>query len=224
MIRFLRLIPTVLIAAVAVAAESLPLKFSRLDLRDGRTLENVVVKTYDARSGKLLLISDGKAMLIPIALVPPPFGEQLKKAPPSGETSSSTSGSRLPSQVSPRTRDESQPAITEPRHDAPARPEKQNEEVWRAHAEKALERATNFFQLEYQPGSNNITVTVVRFENSRPQPVEGWLNRFRTEGKVYLEYYNSVSRNYDRSTCTFEVLTEQKSGEEIKIVQFSRKS
>lgn len=224
MIRFLRLFPMVFLLAVAVAAENIPLKFSRLDLRDGRTLENVVVKTYDARTEKLLLIASGKALTIPIALVPPPFDEKLKKAPPSGDTSSVTSGSRPPSQMRKTSRDEYETAIRESRNDVPVRVEKQNEEVWRAHAEKALERASNFFQLEYQPGSNSITVTVLRFENSRPQPVAGWPNRFRTEGKAYLEYYNSVSRVYDRSSSTFEVLTEQKPGEEIKVVQFERKS
>lgn len=73
------------LAAVAFAAEP-QLEFSRLDLTDGRSLRNVVIKTYDPESDRVLLVADGKAMVIARTLVPAPFAEPLKQARRSGET------------------------------------------------------------------------------------------------------------------------------------------
>ena len=42
--------------------------------------------------------------------------------------------------------------------------------------------------------------------------------------QAFLEYFDSKGRSYQRATSTFEVLTEQKPGEEIKVIDFSRKS
>lgn len=73
------------LAAIVFAAEP-QLEFSRLDLTDGRSLKNVAIKTYDPESDRVLLIADGKAMVIARTLVPPPFAEQLKQARRSAET------------------------------------------------------------------------------------------------------------------------------------------
>jgi len=48
-------------------------EFPRLDLMDGRTLKDVTVRSYDAETDKVLLLSEGKAYSIPARLVPPPF-------------------------------------------------------------------------------------------------------------------------------------------------------
>lgn len=45
-----------------------------------------------------------------------------------------------------------------------------------------------------------------------------------TEGKAFIEYFDRKSRSYQRTTSTFEILTEQKPGEEIKVVDFTRRS
>jgi len=72
--------------ATARAATEPQLEFSRLELTDGRTLKNVLIKTYDAASDRVLLIADGKAMVIARTLVPPPFAEPLKQVRRSAET------------------------------------------------------------------------------------------------------------------------------------------
>ena len=49
------------LAAGTVAwTADVPTRFIRLDLMYGRTLTNVVIKSYDAATGKLLLVTDGK--------------------------------------------------------------------------------------------------------------------------------------------------------------------
>jgi hypothetical protein len=77
---------TLALTALAQTDADVPLKFSRLDLTDGRKLKNVVVRSYDAKTEKLLVVADGKAMTIPISVVPPPFNQQLKGAPASGSS------------------------------------------------------------------------------------------------------------------------------------------
>ena len=49
----------------------------RLRLLDGRTLENVVIRSYDVQASKALVLSNGKAMLIPINLIPPPYADKV---------------------------------------------------------------------------------------------------------------------------------------------------
>jgi hypothetical protein len=82
-------------AALAADDAGPPLEFDRLDLKDGRRLKDVMVKTYDAGTGTLLLVAQGKALSVPIALVPPPFDALLKNAPVSGTTVSVAPGKNV---------------------------------------------------------------------------------------------------------------------------------
>src|SRR3954466_5433605 len=71
---------------MSAADDVLVLQFPQLALSDGRKLKNVVVKSYDAKSEKLLVIADGKAMTLPVALLPAPLNETLKHEPGGGGT------------------------------------------------------------------------------------------------------------------------------------------
>ena len=73
-------------------------------------------------------------------------------------------------------------------------------------------------------GSNSIIVQSVSLELSVPVSVPGWTGRFQTQGKAYIEYYDSKGRSFQRATSTFEVTTEQKPGEALQVVDFSRKT
>ncbi|HEX2101284.1 MAG TPA: hypothetical protein VHF69_11495 [Candidatus Synoicihabitans sp.] len=85
-----------MLVAGGLAADEPVMSFVRLDLNDGRTLQNVVVKSYDAKSEKVLVVADGKALTVPVALVPPPFDRQLRAVRPSGESMSVVPGGPLP--------------------------------------------------------------------------------------------------------------------------------
>jgi len=45
-------------SVLACAADQVVLQFPRLDLLDGRKLKNVIVKSYDAKSGDVLVVAD----------------------------------------------------------------------------------------------------------------------------------------------------------------------
>lgn len=211
-----------LLAGTSLArAADVPLQFVRLDLRDGRTLTNVVIKTFDAASGKLLLVADGKAMVVPVNLIPAPFDEGLKKAaPPAGATTAVVAVQS----VAPRV------VVMQPAPDSVERPViidphsmSDSERLIAWHKEAAAAHARRYFQYEFKAGSDAIVVTELDLEMNQPQMVDGWPGRYRTTGRALLTFYESKGRSFSRSACAFEVLTEGKAGEPLKIVDFSRK-
>lgn len=233
------------LSATARSAEPVPLKFNQIDLTDGRQLKNVVVKSYDARTERLLIVADKTAMTIPIALLPPPFNEKLKAAPAAGGSVSTSASPPKPPPAEQSPTPLAVPATpapdvgpapeasTPPRRTQRATPRSKRgtdgatepaEASPTQHQFVARSRANRYYRYEHQVGSNSISITALEFEFASTQPVPGWPGRCRTEGKAFLEYYDSKGRSFQRTTSTFEVLTEQKPGEEIKVIDFTRKS
>lgn len=193
------------------------MEFARLDLTDGRKLRKVSVKNYDAEKDRLLLVANGKAMTISLALVPEPFRTRLKEhAPKAGSSTSSMPAPRQPTAPSaPPTRPP--PVAARP---APT----QNTEIqWEKHKSAALERARNFYRYEHKAGSDSIRVTAINFETDDPEAITGWEGRYRVQGRVLLEYFDSKGYSFNRTTDRFEVITEQKGKGSIKVIDFTRK-
>jgi hypothetical protein len=218
-----------------VHAADVPLNFARLDLLDGRKLKNVVVKSYDLKSERLLVIADGKAMMIPIASVPPPFNQQLKSAPASGASVSTISPAPRPiisaadqyhMEVTARVPQQAPVRVAPPRRaERPRSGDPMLADATLAqHQAAAHGRAQRYFRYEFQIGSNSISVTSLDFEVGVPAAVPGWTGRYCTNGKAFIEYFDSKGRSYQRTTSTFEITTEQKPGEALTVIDFSRKS
>ena len=94
-----------------------------------------------------------------------------------------------------------------------------------AHKRAATDRARRYYRFECRAGSDSIAVTGLELELSAPKVVPGWEGRVTTEGKAYLETYDSRGRSFQRHTGTFEVTTEKKSGDdEIAVLSFAPKS
>jgi hypothetical protein len=233
---FLMLMGTSTIVGGATASDEVPLKFERLDLTDGRKLKNVVVKTYDAKTQRLLVIADGKAMMVPIASLPPPFNERLKSAPAAGG-SVNTITPPLPRSMSSaadqyyleRAVPMQQPHVVYVPQPAPVvRPAPVDpmlaQATLKGHQDAARARASRYFRYVHQMGSNSIIVQSVSLELTVPATVPGWTGRFQTAGTAYIEYFDSKGRSFQRATSTFEVTTEQKPGEALQVVDFTRKT
>ena len=244
----------VMLAAISQpmnSAEPVPLRFNQIDLTDGRQLKNVVVKSYDARTERLLIVADKTAMTIPIALLPPPFNEKLKAAPAAGgSVSTALSLPKPPPSSTPVPAEAAATAVAVPTTPAPevnvpsevpapvpqpapranSRPRRGSDSSEPAgasptqHQFVARSRANRYYRYEHQVGSSSISVTSLEFDLGTTLPVPGWSGRYRTEGKAFIEYFDSKGRSYQRTTSTFEILTEQKPGEEIKVVDFTRRS
>jgi hypothetical protein len=218
-----------------VRANDAPLNFSRLDLSDGRKLKNVVVKSYDAKSAKLLIIANGTAMTIPLAVVPPPFNEKLKAAPASGGFVNTIAAPSRPLVSAAdqyhleRPMPYRPPQVIYVPQPAPVlRPVAPDPLLAQAdltrHQAAAQARAQNYFRYEHQYGSTSIIVNSLNFELGVPTAVPGWPGRFESKGTAYIEYYDSRGRSFGRTTSRFEVTTEQKPGEALQVVDFTKKS
>jgi hypothetical protein len=204
------------LAAGAVAwAADVPTRFIRLDLMDGRTLTNVVIKSYDAATGKLLLVTDGKAMLVPADLIPPPLAARLKAGvPAAGSTTAIVTPQPAALSAVPE-KPVSAPAVQV--IDTPGA-----DPMLASHQGAAEERAQRYYRYEFQAGSNAISITALDIDADQPEAIMGWPGRYRTKGKAYLEFYDSRGNSFSRTTSSFEVITEQKPGQMPKVVDFTR--
>jgi hypothetical protein len=208
------------VASVANAAPGVA-PAGRLRLLDGRTLENAVIRSYDEQSSKVLVISNGTARLIPIALIPPPLAERIKAAhvrPPADLVQTT----KVPASTASLD-DRSSPPSTPAPSPAPAALVFKADDPRSQHRDAAKAQAYRYFKYVFRTGSNAIAVTDSDIEIDDTDPIPGW-NQYRTKGKAYLEVYDSVGGgSFSRRARTFEVVTEQKPGEEIKVIDFTRK-
>lgn len=208
-----------LLTVVLAAAQSAKTQVARLDLLDGRTLRNVRAASYDPETERVLVLASGKAQLVPLALIPPPFKERFSTALPRAGASTSVTATRSIVSV-----DRPMPSPTIPSDPfATMTPEQMAlAETAERHAEAARTRAERYFEFELQPGSGASAVTRLDIELEQPEPVSGWSQRYRTKGKAYLSFYDSRGGSFQSKTAEFEVLTEQKLGEAVKVLDFTR--
>jgi hypothetical protein len=214
-----------LAAGTAIAADTTPTKFARIDLLDGRTLKNVELVSYDAATDKVLLVADQKAMLVPVNLIPAPFAARFKHdLPESGATSSIVANGAAvaprPSHATPAMQPvvNPRPTIVVP---APANAGiAGGGQTLARHKQVAEARAARYYRFEYKAGSDSIMVTGLQIETDQPELIEGWPERYRTQGRAFLEFYDSKGGSFSRATSRFEVLTEQKPGKPLTVVEF----
>jgi hypothetical protein len=218
-------------------AESSLIPVDRLVLRDGRILKNVVIRSYDAPSSKVLVLAERRALLIPIQLLPPAYADKIRAIPSTADLVQTTPipAARPLTPPAPRTATTSaHPAApatppvpitpTAPAPPAPVNPRAEPIDPLDAHMNAAKAHVLRYYKFEYRSGSNSIAVTDSDIAIEETEPVTGWSNRYRTRGKVYLEIYDSIGGgSFRRTTGKFDILTEQKPGEFIKVVDFTRK-
>lgn len=210
------------------AAPSKPvLEFTRLDLLDGRKLRNVVVKSYDAKTGKVLLLADRQALTVSLGLIPPPFSESLRTGAPRSGRSTATVPAASPTHArAPSAPPPNSPARTYGANaptDTPGAPSEPAPDLT-GHKTAATERARKFYLAELRPGSDPSFTQVHRIELAEPQPITGWNGRYRTQGQATVEHFARGYRSLGRQPSTFEVVTEQKPNEPITVIDFTRKT
>jgi hypothetical protein len=224
-----------------VHAESATMPVGRITLTNGRILKQVVIRSYDTPSEKVLLLSEGKALLIPITLLPPVFAEKVKadaarstadlvqtsrvrtleehaaalaELSLAADTDNSTTGETTPAP----------PAPSSPSSPAPDGTFAESTNPFKDHREAAMAYVRRYFKFRYPTGHNSTTVTDTDFDIEETKAVTGWTNRYRTVGKAYVEIYDSIGGgSFRRGSAKFEIVTEQKPGEEIKVIDFTRK-
>lgn len=209
-----------LVFASIVSGQDEPpvLEFKRLDLLDKRVLRDVTVRSYDAHTDKLLVVAAGRALTIPASAVPAPFADRLRQhAPRSGSTVSAGGNPPPPPPAWPGQQNQPPPPSAPSRTAAPARDDAA------AHRAVAIDRALTFFRYEFKAGSDAMRVDSVKIDAGPATSVTGWSGRYRTQGKAYLELFDTKGWSATRAQSSFEVITEQKPDEPITVIDFSRK-
>jgi|GEM_PF-3340112 len=220
------------LAASALAwADDTPLVFERIDLSDGRSLKEVTIKTYDATSGRVLLIANGKASMVPLNVFPAPLDKQIAAtAPRAGSTTMTMAQRTPPPAAAPTTGQTTSPVpvpTSPPRIDrtySDAAEVARAEAEVRQHAQAARNKADRYFRYEYRLGSNAVRIRSLDLDLGATEAVSGWSGRYRTTGKAYIEYFDSAGWSYSRTNSVFEVVTEQKPNGQIEAVDFTLRS
>lgn len=207
-----------LLAPALAWADTSSLQFKRIDLSDGRTLNDVTIKTYDATTGRVLLLADGTASMVPLKVFPSPLDKQISATAPRAGSSTATVTQKAPS---PAVAQPTSPAPNLDRTYADAAESARAEAGVRAHAQAARMRADRYFRYEYHVGSNAVRIRSLDLDTTPPEPVSGWTGRYRTSGKAYIEFFDSVGWSYSRANSAFEVVTEEKSNGHIEVVDFT---
>jgi hypothetical protein len=226
-----------------VHAESATMPVGRITLTNGRVLKQVVIRSYDTPSEKVLLLSEGKALLIPITLLPPVYAEKVKADyARSSADLVQTSRVRTPEERAAALADLSlaadadnsataeaipptpTPASASPSSPAPDGTFAESTQPFKDHREAAMAYVRRYFKFRYPTGHNSTTVTDTDFDIEETKAVSGWTNRYNTKGRAYVEIYDSIGGgSFRRGSAKFEIVTEQKPGEEIKVIDFTRK-
>lgn len=210
------------LAGTACAATNSPaaLEFTRLDLLDGRKLRNVVIKSYDARTDKVVLLADQTMMTVSAALIPAPFADGVRKE--ALALPSTSPAPRVISSVQRSPAPRPQPPVQWSR---PASPQSAKATVdLAAHKIAATDRARTFYHTEFKSGSVGTSVVVNFLGLDEPEEITGWEGRYRTQGRAELEYRDRNYRSTGKVNSTFEVITESKSGAAVTVIDFTRKS
>ena len=211
-----------LFASIIARADDASLQFKRIDLYDGRTLNDVTIKTYDPSSDRVLVVADGMASMIPLKVFPVPLDKQISSTAPRSGSSTATVTLKVP----PPGTANAQFPVSPPNPDRTAIDAAENvreEAELRQHAQIARTRADRYFHYEYHVGSNAVRIRSLDLDMRVPEQVSGWTGRYRTIGKAYIEYFDSAGWSYGRANAPFEVVTEQKPNGQILAVDFSIK-
>ena len=220
-----------LVATLPAAENKSPARFPSLMLADGRQLSGVEVKSYDAVTDRFLVVADRKMVLLAASLVSEPVRERLKIGVPRRDSAIAV----VPVKPAPVDKTDKPPAdptpagpVTKPAEPAPAAPAVDDAAAREAarledHRTAVLERAMKYFRDELPAGTGFVRVNEKSFVIDAAEAVPGWPDRYRSQGRVQVEHSDRTGGRARMVTERFEVLTEQKPGEEPRVIDFSRK-
>jgi hypothetical protein len=210
------------------------LSFPVIHLKNGKDINAAEIKTFDASSGRVVILSDRSIASIQIQLLPDDVAARIislvppeppARPPPSASMqygSESPQGAAVSGamarRVVPQSRDR-QPVVqsgSDERSESEL-VERSNREIKRL----AKSRAYKYYRYEMRPGSGYVAVTESSIELEEPEEIPGWPGRRRVRGEIALEFFDSVGRSFNSTTGRFEVTTETNGKGATKVVDFT---
>lgn len=230
------LTPYLLSAVVAVAAAyDVNLTYDSLVLKNGQTLTDARIKSYDHANGKVVVMAGRKLLSLQIEMMPDEVAARIsalvpeeKKALAREAQAERKQGKR--EQVSTAKVNNRQ-TLENRRQETEAR-ERKNRERAEAQASAQLlaktkqlarAKADHYFRYEYKAGSGSTVVIRQGVTVGEPEEVLGWPGRCRVKGNVGLQFYDSRGSSFTTTTREFEVIVEKDDKGVEQVVDFTLK-
>lgn len=206
------------LTAAPVAADDmvpLDLRFARINLANGRILNDAALTGFNRDSDLIYVMEDRKLKPYPAALFPGFVTDQINVRLAEYPDTSSTA--KVP--AAPATKS-STPA--KPEGDPIGSPEDnaaRDAAIADAVAAKAQTAALRHFRYNQSTGSGYATMTNGEADLDQPTPVRGWPHRYRVEGIVYFSFYDSVGETFQNRRRGIEVIVEAPSPRDVKVLE-----
>jgi hypothetical protein len=230
----------VLIALIAFSRASAALvdfrlQYDRIDLKNGKTLQGVTLKSYDSVTGKVGAVAGRSLLTIRIVDLPDSIAARVKElVPPLSEEEMKAEKRKAEDDLKAAKR-RNQYLEKSARNDAKANRDAQRKlDVKRA--EVTIEKqgkseadiiaaakgmAEHYFRYEADPNSSRGYTFDSSVLLGDPEPVPGWTNRWRVRGKVGIQYLTRNIGAVGRSSKDFEMLIDVSADGKPKLVEIT---
>jgi hypothetical protein len=226
---------TVLFLVACATASAVPhkvdVRFESLALRNGTTLSQGTIKSYDPATGRVVLQAARAITSCQIELLPDDVAAQVVSLVPDAETDAAMTAKarretneRAAQEIARKNREQQAEAAkaraAQAKSETPARPD---DAVQTRAKRMAYEKAYRYYRYEFKPASGSIAIIGQGVQVDEPVAVAGWDRRYRVTGNVGLEFYDSRGRSFDRTTRAFEVLVGPDSNGNPVVLDFTAK-
>ena len=229
-------IPFFLSATVAFAAAyDVNLPYASLALKNGRTLADVTIRSFDHENGKVVVMAGRSLHSLQIELLPdevaarvialvPEESKALAREEKAGRKQDQRAQGKARQELKRQTREERQ-------LDAAARKQANRDQAEAQDRARLVARtkqlarakADHYFRYEYKPGSGSSVVIRQGVTLGEPEEVSGWPGRCRVSGNVGLQFYDSRGSSFSTTVREFEVTVQKNARGVEEVVDFTLK-
>lgn len=196
----------------------LDLRFARINLANGRILENAALTGFNRDSDLIYVMEDRKLKPYPAALFPgfvtDRIAVRLAEYPDTSDNPSSPAAAESETAAPAKTRPTERAPIGSPEDNAA-----RDAAIEDAVAAKARTAALRHFRYNERTGSGYATMTNGEVDLDRPAPIKGWTHRYRVEGTVYFSFYDSVGETFQNRRRGVEVIVEAPTPRDVKVLE-----
>lgn len=224
-----------LLAAAWAAPHKIEMPVENLVLKNGQKYANGTIQSFDHASGKVVLMADRKITSLQLELLPDELADRIIamvpdetqdaiRAEKSARKQQEADAARTKAAQEKARAEELSRGAAEGRARAAETAKETKQEQMKAETTRlARTRADRYFRYEFRPGSG-ATVQIRRdIDLEEPVEVAGWANRYRVQGQIGLEYYDSKGRSFNSTVQRFEVTAQGDNQGRMTVVDFTVK-
>jgi len=227
--------PFILSAAAAFAAAyDVNLPYASLALKNGRTLTDVTIKSFDHENGKVVVMAARELHSLQIEMLPddvaakvialvPEESKALAREEKASRKQEQREQEKSKQELKRQTREERQRASEMSKPSNRDNADQARTRLLARTKQLAREKADYYFRYEYQPGSGSSVVIRQGVMVGEPEEVTGWSGRCRIKGSVGLQFYDSRGSSFSTTVREFEVTVQRNDRGVEEVVDFTLK-